>query len=84
MNPAMVSIKDRNGYFPLQISILNHQSFNATKLIYDACPCVGKEKDIVNDFVSFKLAAIGDWDNDVDQINTIFYLILQDPIVLKY
>ena len=79
----MVFHKDENGHFPLQISIQNHQSFQSSKLIYDACPSIGREKNI-DDFASFKLAAIGEWDNDIDQINTIFYLIVNDPIVLIY
>ena len=83
INPTMVCVKDRNGSFPLQISIKNHQSFQSTKFIYDACPYIGREKDI-DGFISFKLAAVGNWDNDIDQINTIYYLIVNDPIVLNY
>ena len=83
IKPTMVSVKDRNGNYPLQLSIQNRQVFQCTKLIYDACPYIGKETNI-DGFTSFKLAAIGDWDNDIDQINTIFYLIMKDPIVLIY
>ena len=78
----MVCARDRNGYFPLQISIRSQQRFSATKLIYDTYPCIGRESDL-NGFLSFQLAAIGDWDNDIDQINSIFYSIVQDPMVLK-
>ena len=84
LTPTMTNIPDRSGNYPLQISILNEQSFNGTKYIFDACPWVGREKNVRDGLVSFKLAAVGDWENDMDQINTILYLLLQDPIVISY
>ena len=77
----MVTIPNRDGHYPLQISIANQQVFSTTKQIFDAYPSMGRVKIGSDGLVAFKLAAVGFWEDDVDQINTIFYLLQQDPVV---
>ena len=78
----MASVPDRNGIYPLHISILNQQLFIATKQIFDACPCVGTEKNVLDSLIPFKSAAVGTWEDELDQINTILYSLLNDPALI--
>ena len=81
----MASIPDSNGHYPLHISISSRQVFNATKQIFDACPYIGRENNnLIDGLIPFKSAAVDAWEDELDQINTIFYLLLQDPVLVYY
>ena len=84
VNTYMVCIPDSNGNYPLHISIFNQQVFNATKQIFDASPWVGREANNVDGLFPFKSAAVGSWRNGLDQVNTILYLLQQDPALVTY
>ena len=83
INPKMADIPDRSGHHPLNISISNQQNFISTKNIFDAAPGIGRKSDAINGLLPFMSAAVCDWDDGVDQINTIFYLLQNDPVLVK-
>jgi len=83
LNPKMAAVPDRRGNYPLNISISNQQNFISTKIIFDAAPGIGRKPDAVDGLLAFMSAAVGDWDDEIDQITTIFYLLHEDPVLVK-
>ena len=84
VNSNMVSIPDGSGNYHLHISIDNQQVFNTTNQIIDESLWVGREMNVIDGLVLFKSAAVGAWDNDLDQVNTILYLLREDPVVISH
>merc|ERR1719203_1233375 len=83
INPDMAAIPNRSGLYPLNISISNQQNFISTKIIFDAAPGIGRKADTIDGLLPFMSAAVSDWDDNTDQINTIFYLLQEDPVLVK-
>ena len=79
----MAKVPDKNGNLPLTISILNEQDYITTKLIFDAAPEIGRKLNAIDGLIPFMSAAVGDWDDEIDQINTIFFLLQEDPATIK-
>ena len=83
VNTYMACVPDSNGNYPLYISIFNQQVFSATKQIFDAGPWIGEEANTVDGLVPFMSAAVGAWKNVLDQVNTILYLLQQNPVLIN-
>ena len=83
LNPKMVAISNRNGHYPLNISISNQQHFTTSKIIFDSAPGIGRKTDAINGLLPFMLAAVGNWEDEIDQTNIIFYLLQEDPALVK-
>ena len=79
----MAEVPDENGNLPLTISILNEQDYITTKLIFDAAPEIGRNLSANDGLIPFMSAAVGDWDDEIDQINTVFFLLQEDPSIIK-
>jgi hypothetical protein len=84
MNPKMATISNKSGCYPLNISIFNQQSFSTNKVIFDAAPRIGRISCANDGLIPFMSAAVGEWDDEIDQISTIFYLLQEDPVTIKY
>ena len=83
INPKMAEIPDGIGIFPLVISILNEQDFITTKLIFDAAPYIGRRVNVIDGFIPFMSAAVGTWEDELDQISSVYYLIQEDPVIVE-
>ena len=83
IDTKMAKVPDENGNLPLTISILNEQDYITTKLIFDASPEIGQNLSANDGLIPFMSAAVGDWDDEIDQINTVFFLLQADPSTIK-
>ena len=83
INPNMAEIPDGIGIFPLEISIYNEQDFITTKLVFDAAPYIGRRVNVIDRLMPFMSAAVGTWEDDMDQINTVLYLLQEDPAIIE-
>ena len=83
INPKMSAISNRSGHYPLHISISNQQNFVTSKIIFDSAPDIGRKTDAINGLLPFMLAAVGNWEDEIDQTNIIFYLLQEDPALVK-
>ena len=80
--PRMVFIPDGGGNYPLHIAIHHQQSYQVSYQIYRAFPDMGKIRDVKTKLVPFMLAAIGNWQSEVDQITTTYQLLQEDPLLV--
>lgn len=83
IDTKMANVPDENGNLPLTISILNEQEYITTKLIFDASPEIGQNFSASDGLFPFMSAAVGDWDDEIDQINTVFFLLQEEPAIIK-
>ena len=77
--PQMVFIPDREGNYPLHIAINNQQSYLVTYELFKAFPAVGNILEFETSLLPFMLAAVGNWNNEADQITTAYQLLREDP-----
>ena len=77
--PNTASIPDNRGNYPLFIAIQNQQSYDTINEIFKAFPEVIETKDIVTNSLPFVLAAGGNWENEIEQVTAIYFLLRQDP-----
>ena len=83
LQPKMAAISNRSGHYPLNISILNQQNFITSKIIFDSAPSIGRKFDAINGLLPFMSAAVGEWEDDIDQTSTVYYLLQEDPVLIK-
>ena len=83
LDPKMAAISNRSGHYPLNISISNQQDFISTMILFDSAPAIGRKADAINGLLPFMSAAVGDWEDQIDQTSTILYLLQEDPVVIK-
>ena len=77
--PKMVLIPDSNGNYPIHLAIRNQQSFDTVMQIFKAVPETVTMRDENTKLLSFMLAVVGDWKNQVDQISITYQLLREDP-----
>ena len=83
LNPKMATISNRSGNYPLNISISSQQNFITSKIIFDSSPGTGRKAHAINGLLPFMSAAVGNWEDETDQTSTIFYLLQEDPNLIK-
>ena len=77
--PQMVFIPDGEGNYPLHIALHHQQSHEISYRIFQAFPDTGKIRDVKTKLVPFMLAAMGNWESEMDQITTSYQLLKEDP-----
>ena len=51
--------------------------------MFDAASPIGRKSNAIDGLSPFMSDAVCDWNDDVDQINTIFYLLQEDLVLVK-
>ena len=81
ITPQMAFICNSNSSYPLHIAIRNQQSCKTMYELFNAFSNMVKIKDSKTSLLPFMLAAVGNWENEVDQISIIFRLLQEDPLL---
>jgi len=82
--PQMAFIPDRNGNYPLHIAVNNQQSYDVVINLFKAFPEVGSIFDTKTGLLLFMLAAVGNWENQADQISVTYHLLREDPHLITW
>ena len=77
--PQMVFIPNKKGSYPLHIAIHNQQAYVVVHEIFKALPEMRYIQDVKTKLLPFMLAAVGDWESEMDQISIIYRLLREDP-----
>ena len=75
----MVLIPDREGNYPIHLAIYNRQSYDTVWYLFKAVPETNMIRDEKTKLLPFMLAAVGDWENQDDQISITYHLLREDP-----
>ena len=77
--PQMVFIPDNKGNYPIHIAICNQQSHDVVSQLHRAFPEMGNIRDSKTKLLPFMLAAMGNWENEINQITIAYHLLREDP-----
>jgi len=80
--PQMVFIPDNDGNYPIHLAIYNHHSYDILYQLYKQFPSTGKIEDGKSKLIPFMLAALGNWQNELDQLSIIYVLLREDPLLI--
>ena len=79
IEPQMVLIPDSNGIYPIHLAIYNQQSYTTVMHLFEEVPETIMIRDENTKLLPFMLAAVGNWENQDDQISLINQLLKEDP-----
>ena len=77
--PHMVLIPDSRGNYPIHLAIHYQQSYDTIKTLFEALPATMLMWDLKTKLLPFMLAAVGDWENENNQMTIIYELLKEDP-----
>ena len=78
----MVLLPDANGNYPLHIAIHNQQSSDVIYRLFKSCPDTGKIRDAENNLLPFMLVALGNWENEKNQLDSCHRILREDPLLI--
>ena len=78
----MVLIPDSKGNYPMNIAINSQHSSDVIYQLHKAFPCTGKIRDETTKLLPFILAAVGQWKDEIDQLNACYKLLREDPLLI--
>ena len=79
IEPQMVLIPDSNGNYPIHLAIYNQQSYTTVMHFFKEVPETIMIRDENTKLLPFMLAAVGEWENQEDQISITYELLREDP-----
>ena len=80
--PQIVFIPDNKGNYPINIAINNQHTSDIIYQLYKAFPYTGKIRDERTKLLPFMLAAVGQWKDEIDQLNISYKLLREDPLLI--